>query len=178
MYFLFLQQAQYIHRLGRTARAGNSGVGIILLNDFEQTFLRELSEFDVQPVTTLSVSDEDAIQEQQHIRRLYKEGGGLNNSAKYAYQAFLGYYNSNTKRLKIHGGKAELVRIANDYSVVLGFPAGKPPPLQAKTVGKMGLKGVSGIVIEKGDGGYSRGGGGGGRGRNNNNRGGRGGRGR
>jgi ATP-dependent RNA helicase MSS116 len=31
---------QYIHRLGRTARAGKSGAGLLLLADFEQNCMR------------------------------------------------------------------------------------------------------------------------------------------
>jgi superfamily II DNA/RNA helicase len=33
---------QYIHRLGRTARAGGKGEGILILSDFEQSLLRDL----------------------------------------------------------------------------------------------------------------------------------------
>jgi ATP-dependent RNA helicase MSS116 len=55
---------------------------------------------------------------------------------------------------------------ANDFSLqVLGLPT--PPPLEAKTVGKMGLKGVPGLNVQRGDGGGGgkgggKGGGGGG----------------
>ncbi|CAM9208434.1 unnamed protein product, partial [Phaeothamnion confervicola] len=37
-------RAQYIHRLGRTARAGKDGRGILLLADFERRFLKEVSD--------------------------------------------------------------------------------------------------------------------------------------
>jgi ATP-dependent RNA helicase MSS116 len=33
---------QYIHRLGRTARAGGKGEGVLILADFEQSLLRDL----------------------------------------------------------------------------------------------------------------------------------------
>jgi ATP-dependent RNA helicase MSS116 len=154
------EKAQYIHRLGRTARAGNSGVGIIILSDFERVFLRELDDMDIKPFTTLAVlSDGEAQEEQQHFKKMFASNEGLQNSAKSAYQAFLGYYNSNVRRLRLQN-KEELVRIANEYATVLGFPEGSPPAILAKTVGKMGLKGTPGIVIEKGP----PGGGGGGRG--------------
>ncbi|CAN0022860.1 unnamed protein product [Choristocarpus tenellus] len=35
-------KAQYIHRLGRTARAGKGGSGLILLTEAEEVFLREV----------------------------------------------------------------------------------------------------------------------------------------
>ena len=41
---LATDKAQYIHRLGRTARAGKSGKGMLLLGDFEERFLGSLSE--------------------------------------------------------------------------------------------------------------------------------------
>ncbi len=41
---LATDKAQYIHRLGRTARAGKSGKGMLLLGDFEERFLNSLSE--------------------------------------------------------------------------------------------------------------------------------------
>ena len=37
-------KAQYIHRLGRTARAGKGGQGVLLLASFERNFLRELQD--------------------------------------------------------------------------------------------------------------------------------------
>jgi ATP-dependent RNA helicase MSS116 len=37
-------QDQYIHRLGRTARAGTSGKGVLILSDFERPFLDELTQ--------------------------------------------------------------------------------------------------------------------------------------
>ena len=37
-------KAKYIHRLGRTARAGKSGKGMLLLGDFEERFLGSLQE--------------------------------------------------------------------------------------------------------------------------------------
>ena len=37
-------RAQYIHRLGRTARAGKQGRGILLLCTFERSFLKEVAD--------------------------------------------------------------------------------------------------------------------------------------
>merc|ERR1719401_2953591 len=39
---------QYIHRLGRTGRAGKAGGCILLLHDFEQYFLRTISDMPVE----------------------------------------------------------------------------------------------------------------------------------
>lgn len=43
-------QAQYIHRVGRTARAGKQGQALLLLHDFERFFLKHIAEL---PVTQI-----------------------------------------------------------------------------------------------------------------------------
>ena len=42
-----MEKAQYVHRLGRTARAGKSGKGLIILGDFEAAFLKSLSDLPI-----------------------------------------------------------------------------------------------------------------------------------
>merc|ERR1712071_315985 len=99
-----------------------------------------------------------------------------------AYQAFLGYYLGQLKRTQIRS-KEELVEIANQLSGLMGL--NEVPGIEKRTVGKMGLKGVAGVVLSDGGGDTNneqgrfqqRGGGGSGRGgnssnNNNNNRGG------
>lgn len=51
-------KAQYIHRLGRTARAGKDGGGFLLLADFEACFLRQLHDL---PVTNRPPLDEAQV---------------------------------------------------------------------------------------------------------------------
>lgn len=84
-------------------------------------------------------------------------------SATQAYQAWLGFYNSHLR--KLGWSKPQLVEWANAQAFYLGLVSG-PPALQARTVGKMGLKGTPGLNVEKGPSGGGGGGrGGGGRGR-------------
>ena len=47
-------EAQYIHRVGRTARAGKQGQAILLLHDFEQFFLRTIQELPVDRIKPTS----------------------------------------------------------------------------------------------------------------------------
>jgi ATP-dependent RNA helicase MSS116 len=42
-----MEKAQYVHRLGRTARAGKSGKGLIILGDYEAAFLNCLSDLPI-----------------------------------------------------------------------------------------------------------------------------------
>ena len=65
-------------------------------------------------------------------------------TASMGYQAWLGYYNSNLKR--IGWNKISLVENANLFSKnVLNLQT--PPGLQKRTIGKMGLKGIPGLRI-------------------------------
>eukprot|EP00965_Chrysotila_dentata_P191547 6174593-Pleurochrysis_carterae.AAC.2 len=41
-------RATYIHRLGRTARAGKQGGGVLLLADFEKRFLDTLDDLPIR----------------------------------------------------------------------------------------------------------------------------------
>lgn len=129
---------QYIHRLGRTGRAGKSGKGILLLQDFEEFFLRSLKDL---PLTRMLVTDfKDTPAPPAALWKPDPKTGGQ------AYQAWLGYYNS-VKGLGM--SKVELVRTAAQFAVSVGAagPNGQPPPMLQKTVSKMGLKGVPGLNI-------------------------------
>lgn len=48
------EQAQYIHRIGRTARAGKQGEAILLLHDFEDMFLQDLQGLPVEQMQPAS----------------------------------------------------------------------------------------------------------------------------
>ena len=41
-------RAEYIHRLGRTGRAGAEGHSLLLLHDFERNFLEQLKDLDIK----------------------------------------------------------------------------------------------------------------------------------
>jgi len=143
---------QYIHRLGRTGRAGKQGQGLIVLSPFESKFLSDLRGLDVpvnqemhsllqDPVDMQTMDDVEAVMD-----RVRNGDEKLSTSAKQAYQAFLGYYLGQIKRTNFRA-KTEVVNTANSLSTMMGLA--ETPGLLARTVGKMGLKGVPGIVIEK-----------------------------
>ena len=154
------EKAQYIHRLGRTGRAGKQGGGYLLLTEEERPFLKMIRDLPVaprQPLETAAAAKLAARVQESMMR--------VSPATKQAsYQAWLGFYNTFTKRLG--WSKEEVVRRANTFATtVLGLTT--PPAIEAKTVGKMGLSGTPGLVYGTGQpkGGYGgsggRGGGGG-----------------
>lgn len=146
---------QYIHRLGRTGRAGTEGKGWLILGPFESLFLEELKRIDVPRDATLSEilkdpvnGGDDGIIEKAIEEMEARVGSGdkvFSQSGQGAYQAFLGYYLGQMKRIKIKS-KERLVDIANEFSGAMGFQAA--PALGKNMVGKMGLKGINGIVVK------------------------------
>ena len=134
-------KAQYIHRLGRTARAGKGGCGILLLADFERHFLNECRDQPMQMRPAIAGPAMEAVKS--------SVAGALYNlptkTCTMGYQAWLGYYNSNLKRLRWN--KNLLVEHANMFAKgCLMLP--ESPALLAKTVGKMGLRGMPGLRVE------------------------------
>lgn len=151
---------QYIHRLGRTARAGKSGTGLLLLAPFEFDYMtkKELSDLPLQhaaaevvlpktasPLVARAVATvrELAAREEEAGEGAFGEDSER-DGAKMAWQAWLGYYNSQCKKLNI--SKEQLVVKSAEYAATIGLP--QIPALQKKTIGKMGLQGVAGLRIE------------------------------
>ncbi|KAJ3508006.1 hypothetical protein NLJ89_g5991 [Agrocybe chaxingu] len=137
---------QYIHRLGRTGRAGAGGRGIIVLSPEEEFFLRTAAvralplKLATPPSSSSSSNPSSSLSPAltQAIAKVSPE------TKAQAYRAFLGYYNAYTKPMKMT--KAQLVETAWVYAVgALGWEKAKgPPSLEAKTVGEDGVEGCTG----------------------------------
>ncbi|KAJ4400335.1 hypothetical protein N0V91_008794 [Didymella pomorum] len=130
---------QYVHRVGRTARAGKDGRTVIILSEQESFFPKINKTLPLNPYPVDIVSKVP-----QHQRNVDRAFTNVEEEAKAkAYQAFLGYNKTFLKKLKL--SPAELVRLANDYAKAMGCP--EPPLIEKSTIGKMGLKGVPGLRI-------------------------------
>ncbi|KAG9301260.1 hypothetical protein G9A89_012643 [Geosiphon pyriformis] len=75
---------QYIHRLGRTGRAGREGQGVLVLAPFEQKFTKRIHDLPVKPMEVPMNNEDDTVNDA--LNRL--DTGMVTD----AYRAFLGYY--------------------------------------------------------------------------------------
>ena len=100
----------------------------------------------------ISPESQDYVDE---VRRRVRGGDRiLSKSAKGAYTAFLGYYLGQMKRIRMKR-KEDLVEIANDFATLSGLS--EPPAITKMLIGKMGLKGVSGLNVSGGQDGADQG---------------------
>jgi len=134
----------YIHRLGRSGRAGNTGKGYLVVAEFEagviDGYMRGLPiksdpNFEVHRSSRL----DDMLSDVPDHEELWLTG-------KKTYISSIGYYNGHLRRLNM--SKRTLIATFNEYAIK-GLGLGEIPGILKRTVGKMGMKGVPGIVIEK-----------------------------
>ncbi|KAK6947755.1 Helicase, C-terminal [Dillenia turbinata] len=129
---------QYIHRLGRTGRAGKEGEGILLLAPWEEYFLSEIKDLPIEKVPVPQLNPDIKLQINASMEK-------IDTSVKEAaYHAWLGFYNSIRE---IGRDKTALVELAKSFSASIGLQ--NPPSLFRKTAVKMGLRNIPGIRIRK-----------------------------
>jgi ATP-dependent RNA helicase MSS116, mitochondrial len=126
----------YIHRLGRTARAGRNGKGVFIVAQAESFFptyrLKDIPFVHTDPAIT-----------DQHRQAVFDAATKSDIQGK-VYQTWLGYYKNHVKAL---GWSLEqLVAEANRYAID-GLVAGGVPEIPRNTIGKMGLKAVKGLNV-------------------------------
>ncbi|KAL7619388.1 hypothetical protein AAE478_009927 [Parahypoxylon ruwenzoriense] len=126
----------YIHRLGRTARAGAEGRGTLIITSHETFFpKKKLSDIAFEK----TAADLSAQKEVLRIAETFEHA-----EHGHIYLGWLGFYNQYRKPMG--WDTTRLVKEANEF-VLKGLGASEIPALLKATVGKMGLKGVQGLVI-------------------------------
>ena len=139
---------QYVHRVGRTARAGNDGSAIIILTQGESFFLRNNRHLPIQPhpqtdaINAGAASCADAVTEVMYT---------IDEQVKQrAYSSYIGFFAGSGLMKQLRLDKSGLVQMANEMAIkAMGCP--EPPPMDKKVIGKMGLKGVPGFNYGTGD---------------------------
>jgi ATP-dependent RNA helicase MSS116 len=130
---------QYVHRVGRTARAGNEGRAVILLTQRESFFLKINKQLPITPYPHNISSTADSA-----AGSVVTAFDSVDEATRTkAYQAWLGFHKTFTKQLQLNN--EGLVAAANDYAEAMGMP--EPPLLDKQVVGKMGLRGVPGLNV-------------------------------
>lgn len=131
-----MDRESYIHRLGRTARAGADGHGTLVLTSHESFFPKNVLKgltLNETPADLSARADVSAFTKRMDPDQQTK-----------VYQAWLGYYKD--ARVKMNWSINDLVQQANTFALQ-GLGASGVPALQKKTVGKMGLKKVPGLNV-------------------------------
>eukprot|EP00741_Cyanophora_paradoxa_P007901 tig00001224_g7644.t1 len=127
---------EYIHRIGRTARAGNTGRAILVIREFERPFLSNLQRTNITLENIPAPYDEaSALATRTQIQQLIRSDRQLADRAHNAYRTFLGYYVSACKQCRL--GKPDMLPRAFDFAYSIGID--RVEPIEARTIGKMGL---------------------------------------
>ncbi|GAB7346949.1 hypothetical protein MBLNU459_g2008t1 [Dothideomycetes sp. NU459] len=138
---------QYIHRVGRTGRAGNGGRAIILLTKGESFFMTSNRQLPIQPhpqtadILNSAAACKPSIEQAMHY---------VDETTKQrAYSSYIGFFAGSGLLRPLRLDKPGLVSLANEMAIK-GMCCPEPPPMEARVVGKMGLKGVPGFNYAKG----------------------------
>ncbi|KAK4517493.1 uncharacterized protein ATC70_000832 [Mucor velutinosus] len=145
---------QYIHRLGRTGRAGREGEGIIMLAPFEKAFLdKEVSDLPIENIEAPALTQEE-IDETNEIA-LKSINNMDEDMVREVYTAYLGYYSGRMPML----GQRRSAALTEANKFIEGLGVTNIPHLSPRFLSQLGLsEGNSSRNNNRGGSGYSRGG--------------------
>lgn len=133
---------QYVHRVGRTGRAGGTGRAVIMLTERESFFTKAHRQLPINPHPQSAQIVADAA---KFAPQVEKAMYAIDETVKQrAYSSFLGFFAGSGLLKPLRMDKTDLVRMANEMAIE-GMHCPEPPPMEKKTIGKMGLKGVQGF---------------------------------
>jgi ATP-dependent RNA helicase MSS116 len=139
----------YIHRLGRTGRAGKRGQGLLILPELEQDFLQDLEGLDIPRdddlQNRLSVgASKQFLDELGPVAQAVRAGRDpkLKNSVHDAYQAMVAYYFHRYKDFA-----DEFVSTVN--SLVEGVGLTELPAIDINRARRIGIDDLPGLNIEQ-----------------------------
>ncbi|KAI8913343.1 P-loop containing nucleoside triphosphate hydrolase protein, partial [Gorgonomyces haynaldii] len=106
--------SEYIHRVGRTARAGGRGKALLFLLPTELGFLRFLKQAKV-PLNEYQFPPSKIAQVQNQLERLIEKNYYLHQSAKDGYRSYLQAYASHSQKQIFNVNELDLQMVARAY---------------------------------------------------------------
>lgn len=138
--------AQVAHRVGRTGRGGESGRGLMILEEREAAVLSDLIEREKMPIQVRENGAPRRSRTSRVTRTTRKSHeGDRSGSGCRAFIAAIGFYKSQLKRLKWK--VADMVPIVAEMFAPLGVASPAVCPVPAKTLKKMGLSADHGLTV-------------------------------
>ncbi|CEL10642.1 hypothetical protein ASPCAL13758 [Aspergillus calidoustus] len=135
---------QYVHRVGRTARAGKDGRAIIMLTQAESYFLRVNPQLPIKPHPELDTIQATVPELASEVDEAMDRVDPAVKAR--AYSSYIGFFAGSGRLKKLQLDKAGLVQLANEMAIK-GFNCPEQPEISMKIVDKMGLKGVPGFIF-------------------------------
>lgn len=143
---------EYIHRVGRTARAGGRGKALLFLLPSELAFLKFLKKAKV-PLNEYQFPPSKISNVQGQLERLIEKNYYLNQSAKEGYRSYLLAYASHSLKLIFDVTALDLVKVGKAF----GFTV---PPTVNLLIGAGGKSSKAGgkkrIIDDDDDGHYNK----------------------
>lgn len=119
-------KAQYVHRVGRTARAGKRGQALLMLCDFEAAFLNKLQDLPIKPAPALP----PAVQQQAQQAVASALARVPQDTKDKSYVAWLGFYKS-CPSCKF-ANTSQLIDLANRFAYLMGESSAIALPPQSQ----------------------------------------------
>lgn len=131
---------EYIHRVGRTARAGKHGKALLFLLPTEQGFLRYLKQAKV-PLNEFEFPTSKITNVQSQIEKLIEKNYYLHSSAKQAYRSYLQAYSSHSLKKIFNVELLDLNAVAKSFGFSeapsVNLTIALPKPVSASKKRKM-----------------------------------------
>ena len=144
---------QYIHRVGRTGRAGKSGQGWLLLQEddqreYQSTFARDLRLNVDTSLHTAKLDMTKGAQLPANVAKLmqYVENGIRSVPFNVKAQAYIGMFGV-FKQSPTRRNTQQILDMINELSRY-GWGLERPPPVSSSFASKMGMMGLRGLEVE------------------------------